>query len=129
MVQYENTAHSLNNLKGINEYNIKDLPHNSEAEEILLGSLMTDNISLEKIENGLKDYHFFVPILGRIYKALFELIGKDQIANPLTLEHYFADDNAFIESGGKTFLNQLCEGNLGSSIVKDYSNFRKNRNR
>ena len=122
MVQFENAARNLNNLKGFSEYNINDLPHNSEAEEILLGSLMTDNISLERIENGLKDFHFFVPILGRIYKALFELISKDQIANPLTLEHYFADDAAFIETGGKKFLNQLCEGNLGSNVVKDYAN-------
>jgi replicative DNA helicase len=61
-------------------------------------------------------------MLGRIYKAVFELINKDQIANPLTLDHYFSDDEAFIEIGGKHYLTRLCEGNLGSSIVKDYSN-------
>ena len=122
MVQYQNMAFSINNLKDSNELNIKELPHNSEAEEILLGSLMTDNNTLEFIENGLKDYHFFVPMLGRVYKAIYELIGRDQIANPLTLGHYFADDNAFLESGGKDFLNHLCEGNLGSNVVKDYSN-------
>ena len=122
MLQYENSANRINSLKELNDQNIKELPHNSEAEEILLGALMSENSSLERIDNGLRDFHFFVPILGRIYKAIFELIAKDQIANALTLEHYFADDSAFLENGGKNFLNRLCEGSLGSNIVKDYAN-------
>ena len=40
------------------------------------------------------------------------------------MEH-FSDDEAFIEIGGKEFLNKLCEGNLGRSIVKDYANLLK----
>ncbi len=60
-------------------------------------------------------------MLGRIFKAVLELTNKDQIANPLTLDHYFADDNSFKEIGGKNYLHSLCEGNLGSGIVKDYA--------
>ena len=41
-------------------------------------------------------------MLGRIFKAVIELANKDQIANPLTLDHYFADDNSFKEIGVKT---------------------------
>ncbi len=97
------------------------LPHDNEAEEILLGALISNNNSVEYIENGLSDYHFYVPMLGRIFKAVLELANKDQIANPLTLDHYFADDNSFKEIGGKNYLQSLCEGNLGSGIVKDYA--------
>ena len=78
------------------------LPHDNEAEEILLGAIISDNHSVEYIENGLSDFHFNVPMLGRIFKAIIELTNKDQIANPLTLDHYFADDNPFKEIGGKT---------------------------
>ena len=97
------------------------LPHDNEAEEILLGALISDNHSVENIENGLSDFHFYVPMLGRIFKAILELANKDQIANALTLDHYFADDNSFKEIGGKNYLQSLCEGNLGSAIVKDYA--------
>ncbi len=97
------------------------LPHDNEAEEILLGALISDNNSAEYIENGLSDFHFYVPMLGRIFKAVLELVNKDQIANPLTLDHYFSDDESFNEIGGKKYLVSLCEGNLGSSIVKDYA--------
>ena len=60
------------------------------------------------------------PCLVEYLKHL-ELANKDQIANPLTLDHYFADDNSFKEIGGKNYLHSLCEGNLGSGIVKDYA--------
>ena len=86
-----------------------------------MGALISDNHSVENIENGLSDFHFYVPMLGRIFKAIIGLSNKDQLANPLTLDHYFADDNSFKEIGGKNYLISLCEGNLGSRIVKDYA--------
>ena len=49
----------------INKLNLVDsftrnnntLPHDNEAEEILLGALISDNNSVEYIENGLSDFH------------------------------------------------------------------------
>ncbi len=121
MAKLENYKTEISLLNNINQSDNK-LPHDNEAEEILLGALLSDNNSFEIIENGLSDFHFFIPMLGRIYKAIFELVNKDQIANPLTLDHYFSDDEAFNEIGGKKYLTSLCEGNLGYTIVKDYSN-------
>ena len=123
MSNNENNQQST--IKLIQDYTDNTLPHDEEAEEILLGSLLSDNSSLDLIENGLSNTHFFVPIYGRLYQSICELVSKDQIANPLTLEHFFADDEAFNEIGGKEFLNKLCEGNLGRSIVKDYANLLK----
>ena len=121
MSKIDNVVEKKITLKSINNNNIQNIPHNTEAEEIIIGSLLSNNDTLEMIENGLAEHHFFVPMLGRIYKAIYELINKDQIANPLTIEHYFADDLAFIDSGGKEYLTKLCEGNIGLSVIKDYS--------
>jgi replicative DNA helicase len=120
MSKLENYKTDISLIKNVNQGDNK-LPHDNEAEEILLGALLSDNNAFETIENGLSDFHFFIPMLGRIYKAIFELVNRDQIANPLTLDHYFSDDESFNEIGGKKYLTSLCEGNLGSSIVKDYS--------
>ena len=43
-------------------------PHDNEAEEILLGALISDNNSIEYIENGLSDFHFYVPCLVEYLK-------------------------------------------------------------
>ena len=114
-----------NTIKLVQEQYINTLPHDEEAEEVLLGNLLSDNTALDLIENGLSNFHFFVPIYGRIYQSICELVYKDQVANPLTLEHYFSDDEAFKELGGKEFLKKLCDGNLGNAVTKDYANLLK----
>ena len=117
--------HQNSAIKLIQDLDLNSLPHDEEAEEVLLGSLLADNSGFDLIENGLSSSHFYVPIYGRIYQSICEMVFKDQIANPLTLEHYFSDDDAFKELGGKSFLNKLSEGNLGKSIIKDYANLLK----
>ena len=102
MPKLENYKSDITLINNINQGDNK-LPHDNEAEEILLGALLSDNSAFETLENGLSDFHFFIPMLGRIYKAIFELVNKDQIANPLTLDHYFSDDEAFNEIGGKKY--------------------------
>ena len=86
-----------NTIKLVQEQSVNILPHDEEAEEVLLGSLLSYNSSLDLIENGLSSLHFFVPIYGRIYQSVCELDYRDQIAKPLTLEHYLSDDEAFKE--------------------------------
>ena len=44
--------------KLVQEQSINALPHDEEAEEVLLGSLLSDNSALDLIENGLADIHF-----------------------------------------------------------------------
>ena len=111
--------HQNSAIKLIQDLDLNSLPHDEEAEEVLLGSLLADNSGFDLIENGLSSSHFYVPIYGRIYQSISEMVFKDQIANPLTLEHYFSDDDAFKELGGKSFLNKLSEGNLGKSVFVD----------
>ena len=68
-----------NTIKLVQEQSVNILPHDEEAEEVLLGSLLSDNSALDLIENGLSNFHFFVPIYGRIFQSICELINKDQI--------------------------------------------------
>ena len=102
-----------NTIKLVQEQSINALPHDEEAEEVLLGSLLSDNSVLDEIENGLASIHFFVPIYGRIFQSICELVNKDQIANPLTLEHYFSEDEAFKELGGKVPLRRQVRARRG----------------
>ena len=37
---------------------------------------------------------------GRIYDAILRMIERGQIANPVTLKHYFERDEALEEAGG-----------------------------
>ena len=59
---------SLNNDNKINSDETISLPYNLEAEQSLLGAILFDNTSLEKIVDLIKDYHLYaLPLLRLFY--------------------------------------------------------------
>ena len=67
MSNNENNQQST--IKLIQDYNDNSLPHDEEAEEILLGSLLSDNNSLDLLENGLSSTHFSFQFMGGFTKV------------------------------------------------------------
>ena len=109
----DNKVHNLNTLENNNNDDIKihSLPHSVEAEEALLGAILSDNEVYNRIlfDLPLKSLHFFVPVHGRIFEAAQKLINNGQIADPITLSQYFEKDPALIEIEGKNHLKTLTE--------------------
>ena len=46
------------------------LPHNIEAEQQLLGAILTNNDCYDKISSVIRAEHFFDPVHARIYDCL-----------------------------------------------------------
>ena len=97
------------------------LPHNLEAEQGLLGALLVDNRSLEKISDFLKDVHFYAPAHRRIYDAIAKLIDRGQTASPVTLKGYFEKDEDLAHIGGAAYLADLAASVVNIINVKDYA--------
>ena len=97
------------------------LPHNLEAEQGLIGAILTDNSILEQINDGLREDHFFDPIHGRIFAAVSRLISRGQLANPVTLKSYFVGDVAFDQIDIEKYLIELAENVLFLSDAPDYA--------
>jgi glycosidase len=83
-------AASLSQSAGDSNYRI--LPQNLEAEQGLLGTLLIDNRTYEKIGDFLKPEHFLAPAHQRIYQAVRTLIDRGQTASPVTLKTFFDKD-------------------------------------
>ena len=96
------------------------LPHNLEAEQALLGALLVDNSVLEAIDDGLREDHFFDPIHGRIFAAIRNLTSRGNLANPITLKSYFANDSQFTGVDVEAYLGELADGVLSLSESPDY---------
>lgn len=95
-------------------------PHNLEAEQALLGALLTNNRALEKVSEYLRPEHFVDPAHGRIYGAIVRLVERGQMANPVTLKGYFADDPDLVEAGGPEYLVQLAANVVTVVNAEDY---------
>ena len=95
-------------------------PHNYEAEQALLGAILTNNRAFEKVSEFLQAGHFADPIHGRIYEALGKLIGRNQIANPITLKGFFEQDEALAEVGGTQYLARLANSVVTIINAEEY---------
>ncbi len=65
------------------------VPANMEAEAALLGALMIDNRLVERVSARLQADHFLEPMHARIYDRILMLVGKGQLASPITLRPFF----------------------------------------
>jgi replicative DNA helicase len=84
-------------------------PHNLEAEQALLGAILFDNETYNRINSNLQEKHFYDPVHGRIFSACAEIIAAGDLADGVTLKERFARDGGIKEIGGAVYLMKLME--------------------
>ena len=100
--------------------NSRELPHNMQAEQNLLGALLLDNNINDDIDDLLRGEHFYDPLHGRIFDAAKRLIGRGQLANPVTMRAFFENDAAFTDDDPQQYLTDLVDGVISVSEAPDY---------
>lgn len=83
-------------------------PHNSDAEQALLGAILVNNEACDRVTGFLEPDHFFEPVHGRIFEAAAKLIRAGKLASPVTLKTFFERDEALEEIGGPKYLARLA---------------------
>lgn len=91
------------------EDSITTAPHNMEAEQALLGSILFDNAAYERLTDKLQGRHFYEPFHSRLFEAMEDYIRKGQLAEPIVLMERFRRDPAFEELGGLRYLADLVD--------------------
>lgn len=100
------------------EYRV--MPANAEVEQALLGALLVNNRSLEKVSEFLRPEHFYNAIHGKIYEAIAKFIERGQDASPLTLRQYFEKEADLAHVGGGQYLTDLAAHVVSVVNVEDY---------
>jgi replicative DNA helicase len=103
------------------ELTYRESPANVEAEQALLGALLVNNDALQHIGDRLRPEHFHEPLHGRVFDAIQKFNDKGQIANPVTLKHFFDQDAALTDLGGGTYLAKLAASAVTVINISDYS--------
>ena len=60
------------------------LPHSIEAEQQLLGAILTNNDLFERVAPILGPEHFYDPVHARIFETASARIAKNNLASPVT---------------------------------------------
>ena len=86
------------------------VPHNLPAEQNLLGAILLDNSTIERIDDRLRVEHFYDPLHGRIFSIMSRLIERGQLANPVTLKSFFSAEDDFTDTNAEEYLGELADG-------------------
>ena len=97
------------------------LPHNVEAEQQLLGAILTTNEIYDRVASLVGPQHFFEPVHARIFEILAARIQKNAVASPVTVKAFLEDDPGLKELGGPAYLARLSGAAIGAYAARDYA--------
>ncbi len=107
---------------GQDEAGISDaLPHNIEAEQQLLGAILTNNDIYDRVAAIIGPQHFFEPTHARIFEVAASRIAKNNLASPVTLKAFLEDDEGLKELGGPAYLVRLAGAAISGFAARDYA--------
>lgn len=82
-------------------------PHNIEAEQSVLGSLLIDRDAIIKIASYLKQEDFYINANGQIYQAVLDLYNKREPTDFVTLSDELERRDLLDNVGGVSYLSSL----------------------
>ncbi|MEX5729229.1 replicative DNA helicase [Rhodovulum iodosum] len=97
------------------------LPHSIDAEQQLLGALLTNNDVYERISPIVQAPHFYEPVHQRIFELIATRIQKNTLASPVTLKAFLEDDEGLKELGGPAYLARLAGAAISTYAARDYA--------
>ncbi|MBV1927394.1 MAG: replicative DNA helicase [Rhodobacteraceae bacterium] len=97
------------------------LPHSVEAEQQLLGAILTNNDVYDRIASIIGPQHFYDPVHARIYEITAARIAKNALASPVTIKAFMEDDEGLKDLGGPAYLARLAGAAISTFAVRDYA--------
>jgi replicative DNA helicase len=94
-------------------------PHDIEAEEAVIGSLLIDPDAILKVAASLKADDFFSETNRAIYQACLSLYQRNEVINQITLAHELMRQDKLEQTGGAAFLSHLIS-NVPTSLHAEY---------
>ncbi len=99
------------------------VPHNIDAEQAILGAILSDNECLHRVEDVLRSEHFYDPIHGRIFDAARALVNRNDVADAITLGPFADQDEGLSALGGGDYLVELMAGACSTATAVEYGKF------
>ncbi|MEM1234482.1 MAG: replicative DNA helicase [Pseudomonadota bacterium] len=99
----------------------EQMPHSIEAEQQLLGAILTNNDLYDRVASVIGPEHFYDPVHARIWETAAARITKNALASPVTLKTFLEDDEGLKELGGPAYLARLAGAAISAFAARDYA--------
>ena len=97
------------------------IPYSLEAEQQLLGALLTNNDVFDRVTQVIKPEHFYHPVHARIFEICSERIRKNALASPVTIKAFLENDEGLKELGGPAYLARMASAAISAYAARDYA--------
>jgi replicative DNA helicase len=98
----------------------KALPSSIEAERLILGVVLLDNMAINQAAENLKPEDFFIGSNRRIYEKMIALYERGQAIDPLTLQEELRRAGELEQVGGPAYIAALFDGVPRFSNIENY---------
>jgi replicative DNA helicase len=98
----------------------KALPSSIEAERLILGVVLLDNVAINQAAENLKPDDFFIGSNRRIYEKMLALYERGQAIDPLTLQEELRRAGQLEQVGGPAYIAALFDGVPRFSNIENY---------
>jgi replicative DNA helicase len=102
-------------------------PQNLEAEQSLLGGLLIDPDSINKIVDIVSPDDFYRDAHGRIYEVMLDLYEKNEAIDLITVSSAARDKSLTERIGGVTYLNTLVDFMPSAANIAQYAKMVKEK--
>ncbi len=101
---------------------IRSLPHDEDAEKLVLGALLLDSSMWDEISPLINESDFYSPTNREIYRSIDELVNKEGKTefDGVILLNYLRQKNTIEKCGGTGYISSLTSLPFISSNVKEY---------
>lgn len=91
------------------------------AEQQLLGAILADAATFDRVSDILQPEHFLDPVHARVFSICASRISKGHLASAAAMAGIMADDEALKPLGGPAYLIRLAGSALSVSMARDYA--------
>ncbi len=96
-------------------------PQNTDAEEAILGAVLTNPICFNKIADMLSSRSFYKPANRFIYDAIVELFTKNQAIDIVTVSEILNEQGNLDKVGGRAYINDLAMNVITTANIEYYA--------
>lgn len=96
-------------------------PQAIEAEMAVLGSMLIEQETIEKVINLVNEKSFYKEAHQQIYRALYQLYEKNRAVDLITLTEELKRKKILSDVGGVSYLNNLINSVTTTANVEDYA--------
>ncbi len=106
---------------------VKQMPLSIEAEQALLGSLIINPESFDKVVGIIGTEDFYLSEHKHIYSALVKMYTQSKIIDTVTLVNALVEEGDRDEAGGVQYISLIANSVPSVSNIKDYARIVKEK--